>query len=235
MQHSAAGWIWGAHLAQHGGLHTTLQCRSTAGHSPHPSLTDVPSQVYEGTLTDAMPDLYAEHLRRHGALPRFSPLVLGAATPDAPRPDQVVLSDAVLGANCSRAAYLAYLHAPGTADAIKGASHWLVLDPQRGAALLQSAAAYLLTPAAARSRLALLLSPAGGDSATSALARVLLAASSLTSRLHKLPPFLLALSGDEALWARLAASEGGAAEAAVAAAEAAGLNGAALRLSLIHI
>ena len=55
---------------------------------------------------------------------------------------------------------------------------------------------------------------------------------SLASRVDKIGPFLLSLSGDAGLWQRLAGGGQAALDAAVAAAEDAGLNGVALRRAL---
>ena len=191
-------------------------------------------QVYEGTLTDKVTDILGSLLERNGALPRYSSLVLQSessptAGGEGNAPRNVILDESVLGPLSSRAEVLSYLHAPGTQDDIKAISHWLVIDPEHGAQLLASSMAYLLQHELQKSRMALLLSPSAGQQQQNGLSRALLAATTLTSRLSKLPRFLADLAADAELWRKLLEGVEGAQDEVVALSEASGLNSVAFR------
>ena len=121
-------------------------------------------------------------------------------------------------------------------DDVKPVPMWLAVDlgKAEAAAMVQHAAQFITEGSAAMTRLSLLFNSAPDASAgyDQTLTRFLIATMSLSSRVDKISPFLRSLSGDPELWQKLLAGGQGALDAAVAAAEDAGLNGPALKRAL---
>lgn len=120
-------------------------------------------------------------------------------------------------------------------DFIKPVTHWLVLSVTSpdAAGTLGAAIDYIANGTAQHSRLAVMFQCSGAKpGAADALMQIIHAATSLTSRLDKVPAFLQGLAGDATLWKRLAASRGGALDSAVSLAGEFGLNVAALQRNL---
>jgi hypothetical protein len=110
---------------------------------------------------------------------------------------------------------------------------WLAVDLSKpeAADLVHNAATFIAEGDSAMSRLALLFN-GGSDlehGQTELLARFLVATMSLSSRVDKISPFVKTFSGDSDLWKLLAGGGQAALDAALAAAEEAGLNRIALQ------
>lgn len=120
-------------------------------------------------------------------------------------------------------------------DNVKPVTIWLVVDLSRpeAAGLVCSAARFISAHDADMTRLSLLFNgvPEASGGQNEYLARFLVATMSLSSRVDKISPFLRSLSGGD-LWEQLAGGGQAALDAAVAAAEEAGLNGVALKRAL---
>lgn len=117
--------------------------------------------------------------------------------------------------------------ARGVQDFIKPVTHWLVLSVAApdAAGMLASATEYIANGTAQQCRLAVMFECSGAKArAADALIQIIHAATSLPSRLDKVPAFLRGLAGDAKLWKRLATSRSGALESAVSLAGEFGLN-----------
>lgn len=119
---------------------------------------------------------------------------------------------------------------------MKPVTIWLAVDLRKpeAATIVHNAAQFIAEGSAEMTRLSLLFNGApdtsGGESKT--LARFLTATMSLSSRVDKISPFLRSFSGNSGLWKQLTGGGQAGLDAAVAAAEEAGLNGAALKRAL---
>lgn len=121
-------------------------------------------------------------------------------------------------------------------DDVKPVTIWLAMDLSRpeAAQLMHNAATYIAEKDAEKSRLSVLFNsaPDGAGKQVDTLARFITAVMSLSSRVNKISPFLKSVSGNKELWQQLATKGEAALDAAVAAAEEAGLNVVALQKAL---
>eukprot|EP00884_Botryococcus_braunii_P009701 jgi/Botrbrau1/18732/Bobra.0386s0055.1 len=133
-----------------------------------------------------------------GAVPRYNPRILQQPGPNdkagLDTPFQLALGTAGLRPWEAPFSELGYLHHPGTEDAVKAITHWLLLDldTPRGRKLLLEALKNLAEPTSDSSRLAVIQNPKDADKAPGVWARVVEAALRLPSRRSKIPDFLRA-------------------------------------------
>ncbi|KAK9811403.1 hypothetical protein WJX72_003341 [[Myrmecia] bisecta] len=196
--------------------------------------------VYYRKLRDEERDLPAAILKLYKALPRYNPRILAQPSPSgglikaettgsADGVRQTSLAGAHLRLGEAPFAALGYLHHGDSEDSIKAVSHWVVADvgSQAGRTLILEALRHLEAETSEPSRTALLHNPADPTQPPSALQRVVLAASQLPSRRHKIPHFLTQLLSSEAFL-----TPGDVTDAAIQLAESAGLNAKALARQL---